>query len=135
MYGALDQDARSRHAGLASGGKTPATAPLTAASRSQSAKTMLGDLPPSSKRTRVMLRATDAAIALPIAVDPVNATLSTLGSLTSASPAATPPVTTLKTPGRKSSFLDKLGTPALIPAWFRWFDDEGAASSEGRRRA
>ena len=34
--------------------KIPATAPLTALSRFASAKTMLGDFPPSSRLTRLM---------------------------------------------------------------------------------
>src|SRR3990172_23871 len=77
----------------------PVSAPLTAASMSASAKTMLGDLPPSSSESRLSVPAASRMICLPISVEPVNAILSTRGSRTSAIPALPPgPVTTLKTP-------------------------------------
>ena len=82
--------------------KMPATTPLAAASRSASAKTMFGDLPPSSRDTRARWSAAPFITALPVSVPPVKATLSTPGWATSGAPASPPkPVTTLKTPGGK----------------------------------
>ena len=81
---------------------TPATTPPAAASRSASANTMCGDLPPSSKETRARCEAAPAITARPVEVAPVKATLSTPGCATSGAPASSPkPVTTLKTPGGK----------------------------------
>ena len=68
--------------------KMPAMTPLTALSRSASAKTMFGDLPPSSSDTRAIRVAAAWAIGLPVAVEPVNAILSTPGCPTSAAPVA-----------------------------------------------
>src|SRR5690242_17395581 len=45
---------------------------LAACSRSQSAKTMLGDLPPSSSDTRLMSRDANSIMRAPTDVDPVN---------------------------------------------------------------
>ena len=59
--------------------KMPATTPLAAASRSASANTMCGDLPPSSKDTRARCAAAPLITAVPVAVEPVKATLSTPG--------------------------------------------------------
>ncbi len=70
--------------------KMPATTPLAAASRSASSKTMLGDLPPSSSVTRARCSAAPFITALPVAVPPVNATLSTPGCATSGAPASPP---------------------------------------------
>jgi hypothetical protein len=52
--------------------KTPATSPLAAARRSASGKTICGDLPPSSRVTRLRFPAAARATARPVAVDPVN---------------------------------------------------------------
>src|SRR5438445_361423 len=72
----------------------PVIAPLTAASMSASAKTMFGDLPPSSSESRLSVPAASRMIVLPTSVEPVNAILSTRGSRTSAMPARPPgPVT------------------------------------------
>ncbi len=70
--------------------KTPAMMPLTALSRSASAKTTFGDLPPSSSETRALRSAAARAIALPVDVEPVNAILSTPGWLTRAIPVGSP---------------------------------------------
>src|SRR5271163_712834 len=79
--------------------KTPKSAPSMAASKSASAKKMLGDLPPNSSVTRLSVSAADFMMILPTAADPVNATLSTSGWATIAAPAVSPnPVTTLTTP-------------------------------------
>ena len=81
---------------------TPATSPLAAACRSASGKTICGDLPPSSSVTLLMFSAAAAATALPVAVDPVNATLSTPECAASVAPTSRErPVTTLTTPGGK----------------------------------
>ena len=63
-------------------------APGIAASRSASAKTMFGDLPPSSSVTFFRLPAAACTISLPTSVEPVNATLSTSGCAASAAPAS-----------------------------------------------
>ena len=72
--------------------KMPAITPFTALSRSASAKTIFGDLPPISSVTRALRRAASAAITCPVAVDPVNAIFATPGWATSAAPARAPPV-------------------------------------------
>jgi hypothetical protein len=80
----------------------PATIPLTAASRSASANTTFGDLPPSSRLTWARCVAAALITREPTAVEPVNATLSTPGCSASGAPASAPkPVTTLNTPGGK----------------------------------
>ena len=80
--------------------KTPAMIPLAAAGRSASSKTICGDLPPSSRVTRLTLSAAACATARPVAVEPVNATLSTPLCPASAAPSSRlEPATTLNTPG------------------------------------
>src|SRR3990172_7724549 len=80
--------------------KIPDTAPLTASSILASAKTMFGDLPPSSKVTRLKVFAASSLIARPVASEPVNAIFRTSGWPTNAVPTSLPnPVTTLTTPG------------------------------------
>src|SRR6202020_3276663 len=80
-------------------------AAAAAAARSASANTMLGDLPPSSSVTRLIVCAAPAAIERPTSVDPVNAILATPGCSTSRAPHTDPgPTTTLSTPsGRPAS--------------------------------
>ena len=79
--------------------KTPATIPLAAASRSASGNTVWADFPPSSRVTRFTFSVAALATAMPVAVDPVNATLSMPACLASASPVErSHPVTTLSTP-------------------------------------
>ena len=75
----------------------------TAAARSASSSTIAADLPPSSRKTFFRVGAAAAMIARPVAVEPVNETRSTRGSV--ASTEATPlsrGVTTLSTPGGRS---------------------------------
>src|SRR5437660_32061 len=55
-------------------------APASAAAGSASAKTMLGDLPPSSRSTRVMRGATASRMRAPTAELPVNEIMSTSGA-------------------------------------------------------
>jgi hypothetical protein len=71
---------------------------------------MPADFPPSSSVTRLRLAPQAAAIFLPTALDPVNATMSIPGCATRAAPVASPPVTMLTTPA---------GMPALVTAWAR----------------
>ncbi|MCY1494413.1 hypothetical protein D9M68_282810 [compost metagenome] len=74
-------------------------APAAATLRSASAITMVGDLPPSSRVTRVMESIAALPISLPTAVEPVKVSLSTSGWWERAEPAVMPvPVTTLNTP-------------------------------------
>jgi hypothetical protein len=83
--------------------KMPFTMPSTAWSRAASAKTMFAPLPPSS---RVILRPVPARLCWmerPTAVEPVNATLSRPGWLTSVEPTSPAPGTTLTTPGGRSA--------------------------------
>ena len=70
--------------------KTPVMAPCTAAGTSASAKTMFGDLPPSSSDTRFRVSADSRWISFPTSVEPVNATLSISGWRTIAAPAVSP---------------------------------------------
>ena len=73
--------------------------PGTALAMSASAKTRLGDLPPSSRVRGRMRSAAIRPISLPARSEPVNATLRTSGCSTIAAPTSGPvPVTTLKTP-------------------------------------
>ena len=82
--------------------KIAQAAPLTAAVRSASSNTMFAPLPPSSSCTRFRLPALAATIFRPVAVEPVNAILSTPGCSASAWPATAPyPATMLITPGGK----------------------------------
>ena len=71
----------------------PQTAPRAARSRSASAQTIIGSLPPSSSTTGVSVSAAAAMTRLPVRTEPVNTILST-PLRTSASPVAPPPVTT-----------------------------------------
>ncbi len=76
--------------------------PLTAASMSASAKTMLAPLPPSSSWTRFTLPADSSTMRRPVGVDPVNAILRTPGWPPGARPRRGPcPGTMLTTPGGK----------------------------------
>ena len=59
--------------------KRAQAAPGTAASRSASAKTMSGSMPPSSRFTRATRAAARAAMRVPTAVEPVKATQATSG--------------------------------------------------------
>ena len=71
-------------------------AALAARSRSASASTIIGSLPPSSSDTGVSVRAARSMTFLPVAVEPVNITMST--SSISACPVSPRPVATWKTP-------------------------------------
>ena len=62
---------------------------------------MFGALPPSSSETFLRLPAAAATMRFPVAVDPVNAILSTSRCSTRAAPASPKPVTMLSAPGGK----------------------------------
>ena len=73
-----------------------------AASRSQSAKTISGPLPPSSPVNGTRLRAAETPIARAVSGEPVNEIRRARGSETSAAPISSPmPCTTFSTPGGK----------------------------------
>ena len=75
---------------------------------STSAKMMFGDLPPSSRPTRLIVAAAARMISRPVAVSPVKLILATSGCAASAAPIEAPgPGTTLSTPG---------GRPASSPS-------------------
>ena len=74
--------------------------PRANASRSASANTMLGLLPPSSRLTFFTVPAAARRISWPVAVSPVNAILPMPGCAAIAAPTTGPgPVTTFRTPG------------------------------------
>ena len=80
--------------------KVPNRAPSTAFSKSASLKKMLGDLPPSSRETRLSWSAALRMMSLPTSALPVKAILRTFGCATSGAPAPGPsPVTMFTTPG------------------------------------
>src|SRR6266699_438094 len=75
---------------------------------------MLGDLPPSSRLTRARWSAASFITRMPVAVDPVNATLPTPGWRTSGPPVPEPkPVTTLKTPGGNPASAKSLANSSV----------------------
>ena len=112
--------------------KTPAMMPLAAAGRSASSKTTCGDLPPSSRVTRLRLSAAACATARPVAVDPVNATLSTPWCPASAAPSSRlEPATTLNTPSGKPGLVQHLGERERRRGGvLRRLDDERAAGRQ-----
>src|SRR5712671_6854741 len=95
--------------------KTPKSAPSMAASKSASAKKMLGDLPPSSRVTRFTVSAACFTMILPTAALPVKAILLTSGCWTSGAPQLSPkPVMMLTTPGgrpQSSKYFEDCGLP------------------------
>ena len=75
----------------------------TEAAKSASSSTIVADLPPSSRKTRLSVGAPFSMMRLPTAVEPVNEIRSTLGDSVSSSPTRwSDDVTTLRTPGGKS---------------------------------
>ena len=113
----------------------PLSAPSSAASRSASANTMFGFLPPSSSATFLTSSAAARMIARPVASPPVNDTRSTSGADTSAAPTLAPAPST------------RLTTPAGVPAFSSSLDerdrrqrrhlarlqDDGVAGGQRRR--
>ena len=73
----VDVDPLDADAGLAGVGQAPHTAASAAAATSASSSTSSASLPPASMRTGVRFSAQAAITFLPVAVEPVNAILST----------------------------------------------------------
>ena len=69
---------------------TPNITPATARSRSASAKTMVGDLPPSSRETAMNFSAALRAMPRPTSVPPVKETLRIAACVTNRSPTIDP---------------------------------------------
>ena len=83
-------------------------------SRLPSVSTMFADLPPSSRQTRLTVRAAASPTLIPAPVEPVNEIMSTSGWGDRASPTTLPrPMTRLKTPGGvpASSITSARATP------------------------
>ena len=80
-------------------------APITVRSKSQSANTIIGDLPPSSSVTGISFAAAVCETMRPTSTLPVNVTLRTLGCATSGPPHAGPkPDSTFRQPGGSTRF-------------------------------
>src|ERR1700733_2502355 len=110
---------------------TPKSAPSIAASKSASAKKMLGDFPPSSSVTRFTVSAASFTIILPTAAEPVKAILLTSGCLTSGEPQLSPkPVTIFTTPFGKPFCEFKRGQRRLLGR----FQNTGATRGQRRRQ-
>ena len=89
---------------------TPKIVASIAASRSASAKTTAGDLPPSSIERPFRCGAAFAKMSCPVRLSPVNEISGTSGCLTSASPASSPsPWTRLNTPAGRPGLLEDPG--------------------------
>src|SRR5713226_9390637 len=89
--------------------KTPNRAPSIAASKSASAKKILGDFPPSSSVTRFTVSDACFTMILPTAAEPVKAILLTSGCWTSGAPQVSPnPVIMFTTPGGRPTSENQL---------------------------
>ena len=107
----------------------------TAVSKSASANTMLGLLPPSSRATFLTLTAAPRIRARPASRPPVSDTRSTSGLSASACPT--------RAPGPRTRLTTPAGTPASSSRRVRWmavsgvtgagFMTDGVARGEGRR--
>src|SRR5438128_822998 len=88
---------------------TPKSAPSMEASKSASAKKMLGDLPPSSRVTRLTVSAACLTMIFPTAALPVKAILLTSACCTSGAPQVAPkPVMMFTTPGGRPTSASQL---------------------------
>lgn len=97
------------------------SAKSTAVSKSASAKTTLGFLPPSSSATFFTVAAAVAMIRLPVSTPPVKDTMSTRGSSESGAPTSGPvPRTRLAAPA---------GSPASSNALISRIEVEGVSSA------
>jgi len=86
-------------ADLAAVDERPQNISLAMAAGSASSRTIAASLPPSSKVTRLRSGAAAAAMALPVATDPVKLILRTAEWLVIQAPSSSPPLTTFTTPG------------------------------------
>src|ERR1700681_2547001 len=86
-----------------------------AASKSASAKKILGDFPPSSSVTRFTVSAASFTMILPTAADPVKAILFTSGCLTRGDPQLSPnPVIMLTTPFGSPTSSNHLASSSTV---------------------
>ena len=113
--------------------KTPKSAPSMAASKSASAKKMLGDFPPSSSVTRFTVSAACFHDDLADSRIPVNAILLTSGCWTMGAPQVSPkPVTTLTTPvGSPQSAKYFANSSSSQRRLFRGLEDTSASRGDG----
>ncbi len=110
--------------------QAPHRAASAAASMSASWSTMTASLPPASMMTGVRVSAQAAITRLPVAVEPVKATLST-PAWHSAAPVSPRPVTTVKT-GRPTDSWNVRASHAPTPGVYsRRLEDHGVAGGEG----
>ena len=114
---------------------TAVSAMSSALSRSASAKTMLGFLPPSSSATFFTVPEATAMIRLPVSRPPVNETRSTRGSSLSGAPACGPVADhEVADPGRQAGLVEQ---PHQVDRGVRrelaGLEHEGAAGRERRR--
>ena len=94
--------------------KMPEIAPDKASSIRASSKTMLADLPPSSKVTCLKSAAAATLTRRPPDSPPVKATLRTKGCVTKASPTSAPkPVTTLINPAGNPAWVAKAANSSV----------------------
>ncbi len=92
----------------------------TAVSKSASAKTTLGFLPPSSSATFFTVAAAAAMIRLPVSRPPVKETMSTAGSSDSGAPTSGPVP--------RTRFAAPAGSPASRSAFINRIEVEGVSS-------
>ena len=107
----------------------------TVEAKSASSHTIMADLPPSSRKTRLSVAAPFSMIRLPVAVDPVNEIRSTLGDSVSSSPTRwSDDVTTLTTPGGDVGLLgDEAPEAGGVPGRVgRGLQDHGVARGQDR---
>ena len=111
------------------------TAASAARSRSASAKTMTGFLPPSSKCTRFSVSAPCFMISEPVRLSPTKPIALMSGCSVSALPASSPkPLTRFQTPCRQAGLLGDLDEQASRQRrQFRRLVDDSAAGGERRR--
>ena len=115
--------------------KTAVRAKSRATSRSASAKTMLGFLPPSSRATFLTVAAAEAITRRPVTRPPVNETRSTRGSSTSGAAASAPaPRTRLPTPaGSPASSSSRIRMDAGVRRQLARLEHERVAGREAGR--
>ena len=104
-----------------------------ASSRSASASTMVGFLPPISSCTRARRLPHTSATLPPVASDPVNEMARTCSCATSAPPASPRPCTTLSDAGRQAGLDEDLGQPRRAERrQFRGLEHHGVAADQRR---
>ena len=94
---------------------TPPTAPGSTSPSSASSRAIQADLPPSSRKVFFSVSAPQAMIRLPTAVDPVNVTMSTRGSVVSTSPTRWSDGVTMFTTPAGMSVSSTISFPSIVP--------------------